>query len=108
MTNFPQELAENEVYTDRMERILKFHPKDKCTPPCPFHAPSDHHMTTWPIEWRADRMMVERICEHGIGHPDPDTLAYNRKLEKDIGDYIGAATDGIHGCDGCCAPPASL
>jgi hypothetical protein len=36
---------------------------------------------------------MERICEHGIGHPDPD----DRRIRtgEDMGD---------HGCDGCCTP----
>ena len=36
----------------------------------------------------------ERICEHGVGHPDPDSLEFFRS--------IGVTSMGIHGCDGCC------
>jgi len=57
-------------------------------PPCPVHSPSSHHMAGWPQHWRDDRRIIERICPHGIGHPDPDGMF-------DPG-------DGIHGCDGCC------
>ena len=53
---------------------------------CPIHNPSDHHMKDWPTNWREDRGMMERICPHGIGHPDPD--------DKDA--------DPVHGCCGCC------
>jgi hypothetical protein len=56
--------------------------------PCPIHHPSAHHMVTWPTHWREDRKIMERICEHGVGHPDPDC----RYAQKDT----------IHGCDGCC------
>lgn len=52
---------------------------------CVVHNPSDHTMRTWPMVWRADWGMVERICEHGIGHYDPDQPG-----------------DKTHGCDGCC------
>lgn len=52
---------------------------------CLVHNPSDHHMRDWPMNWREDRGLMERICPHGVGHPDPD----------DIG-------EGTHGCDGCC------
>ena len=65
--------------------------------PCVIHTPSDHHMRTWPLVWRADKGVMERTCPHGVGHPDPDELAYLRT--------IGAEARSIHGCDGCCAPP---
>jgi hypothetical protein len=53
---------------------------------CCIHHPSNHHMVTWPQNWRFDRYMMERICPHGVGHPDPDDL--------------NPIT--THGCDGCC------
>ena len=56
--------------------------------PCAIHAPSSHHMADWPQHWQGDRGIIERICEHGIGHPDPDGIF-------DPG-------SGVHGCDGCC------
>lgn len=55
---------------------------------CAVHSPSNHHMRTWPINYRMDRGITERICKHGIGHPDPDC--------------IRAKEDSGHGCDGCC------
>ena len=58
---------------------------------CCIHNPSDHHMKDWPTHWRQDRYIMERICPHGIGHPDPDDIV-----------YTGA--NGVHGCDGCCQP----
>lgn len=54
---------------------------------CTFHNPSAHSMRGFPRYWRADRGIMERICSHGIGHPDPDE--------------INDPTD-VHGCDGCC------
>lgn len=62
---------------------------------CTIHNPSDHHMNTWPIARGG-----ERVCPHGIGHPDPDYLAWLNRVQPDnSGD--------IHGCDGCCStsPP---
>lgn len=66
---------------------------------CVVHNPSDHHMNTWPVNIRLDRRyaLAERICPHGVGHPDPDSLAY---IEMEVGP--SAAVDAIHGCDGCC------
>jgi hypothetical protein len=70
---------------------------------CVFHNPSSHHMRDWPTLWRADRRMMERTCSHGVGHPDPDDLAYHERN--------GRSWMGIHGCDlneegrSCCEPP---
>lgn len=63
---------------------------------CVIHNPSDHHMKDWPLHWRADRRLMERTCEHGQGHPDPDDLAYHVRNGNDW--------QGNHGCDGCCHP----
>jgi hypothetical protein len=63
---------------------------------CAVHRPSAHHMVSWPQVWRPDRRIVERRCEHGIGHPDPDDLR-----------LVSGWDDGVHGCDGCCVPPAT-
>lgn len=69
--------------------VIIAHDIDVCnlSKPCCIHNPSDHHMRTWPQHWRDDRGIMERICKHGCGHPDPDDITINR----------------IHGCDGCCS-----
>lgn len=54
---------------------------------CTIHSPSNHAMTEFPQLWRVDRRIMERICPHGIGHPDPDEVR---------------VFDRTHGCDGCC------
>jgi hypothetical protein len=61
---------------------------------CPVHDPSDHHMRGWPVIWRDDKGILERICPHGIGHPDPDQFEH--------WDSIGRSALSVHGCDGCC------
>lgn len=81
---------------------LWHHNREGCTPPCPLHSPSDHSMIAFPLSWRSDRKIMERICTHGVGHPDPD----DRKVQED-------PWQSIHGCDGCCreveygVPPVS-
>lgn len=66
------------------------HAQEVCADqPCTIHNPTPHHMVTWDQNWRSDRSIMERICKHGVGHPDPDDLT----------------TDTMHGCDGCCTPP---
>lgn len=76
---------------------LTTHPPDKCAGrPCVVHAPSDHHMRDWPTLYRADKGMTERTCPHGVGHPDPDDLAWQISEGRDY--------QALHGCDGCCTP----
>jgi hypothetical protein len=78
------------------KRVVGIHSKQSCLGPCPFHSPSKHHMIRWEKNIRYDRgCLVERICKHGIGHPDPDSLKWINK--------IGLKDSGVHGCDGCCA-----
>lgn len=68
--------------------------KDCRDRPCVIHNPTDHHMRKWALHWRDDRGIFERICEHRVGHPDPDQFAYWH--------LIGQEWQGVHGCDGCC------
>jgi hypothetical protein len=42
------------------------------------------------------RGLIEAICEHGVGHPIPESEAHMKRITKQD-------TWGIHGCDGCCA-----
>jgi hypothetical protein len=55
--------------------------------PCPIHHPSDHPLKAAPTHWRGDSHIMERICPHGVGHPDPDDM--NVQL------FEGK---GVHGC----------
>lgn len=63
---------------------------------CCIHNPSDHILKNAPLNWRSDKRQMERICDHGVGHPDPDDLAYHLLIDSEAG-WMG-----IHGCDGCC------
>lgn len=63
---------------------------------CVVHAPTRHRMSRWPVVWRGDRGIVERLCPHGIGHPDPDQSEFWSTSGG------GAAAMWVHGCDGCC------
>jgi hypothetical protein len=66
--------------------VIMAHGVTDCERPCPIHWPSQHHMRSWPQHWRVDRGIIERLCDHGVGHPDPDDKS----------------RDKIHGCCGCC------
>jgi len=72
---------------------LHTHPEAQCEGQvCCIHNPSDHHMVGWPQNWRSDRKIMERICPHGIGHPDPDDYRITHGFDS-----------GVHGCDFCCS-----
>lgn len=87
-----------EFLNDTMVRLVGgqvlggVHPVGACVGDhCPIHRPSAHHMRDWPQNWRPDRRLMERICPHGVGHPDPDD----------------PNPDTVHGCclPSCCRPP---
>ena len=65
---------------------------------CCIHNPSAHPLNGAPLNWRADLRVMERICPHRAGHPDPDHLAYVREHFGPV----EAEAQGIHGSDGCC------
>jgi len=78
-----------------MEHTTKFfvwmHSSDSCVGEyCTIHNRSNHSMRAFPQKWRGDKSMMERICPHGIGHPDPDEINLHLPSRK------------VHGCDGCC------
>jgi len=76
--------------------VLATHGPAICTPPCAVHKPSNHGMMDWALNWRGDKQIFERICPHGVGHPDPDSVWYVEVVHNQ------PSTISIHGCDGCC------
>lgn len=82
------------------EVLVNPHKKSDCAGrACCIHKRTDHHMRNFPQHFRMDRLLMERICPHGVGHPDPDHLTYIRER---YGEKF-AAVESVHGCDGCCA-----
>ena len=80
------------------EVLRNVHPETECEGRlCPIHNRSDHPMRSFPQHWRADTKTMERICPHGVGHPDPDGYIY---LVHTYG-AREAAVRFTHGCDGC-------
>lgn len=88
-----------ERYTTGTGQVMMVHDAGLCRGQfCCIHNPSDHVMRDFPTHWRGDRGLMERICPHGVGHPDPDGLeaAFIMNGEDAV------KTLSTHGCDGCC------
>lgn len=64
---------------------------------CVIHNPSDHHMRGWPKRFHQPTQQTARVCKHGLGHPDPDDVAYWQQIA-----HRRISTK--HECDGCCTP----
>jgi len=91
-----------EEYETGTGQIVHVHPASDCEGDyCVIHNPSDHCMKDFPTHWRQDRGLMERICPHGIGHPDPDDLDFKKRMAEKFG--RDASHEGVHGCDGCCS-----
>lgn len=74
--------------------LLQVHDRIDCEGRnCCIHNPSDHPLAHRPLHWRGDIGVMERICEHGVGHDDPDDEEYRNSIG--LGGHV-------HGCDGCC------
>ena len=88
----------NRVHLPNGQTLIGVHDEESCAKQqgCSVHRPSDNHMKGWSQNWRDDRGMMERICDHGIGHPDLDDVKFHGTM-KDGFDFT-------HGCDGCCVP----
>lgn len=86
-----------ETALDIAERLRNVHLPVACAGrECVIHNPTAHHMASWPMLWRNDTSLFERVCACGVGHPDPDQFAYWKQ--------VGLMYRSTHTCDGCCAP----
>jgi hypothetical protein len=93
----PEWLFAEPYYLTGTGQKLQVHSPPACAGEfCVVHNPSDHSMREFPTHWREDRGIMERICPHGVGHPDPDDLVYQER-------HFPQRAASIHGCDGCCA-----
>ncbi len=84
----------NTYTTGHKQRLTNLHRGDQCAGEgCVIHHPSNHNMRRLPTYWRGDRGIMERICNHGTGHPDPDSP------------WSDDSWQWVHGCCGCCTHP---
>lgn len=121
--------AEPDFGMQRGHTVIRVHALSACEGrdiPCCIHSPSGHHMREWEMNWRSDTGVMERLCPHGIGHPDPDHMKYVMSLtpehdcpqtreygmnkfraraDWDECEYPHNEWQGIHSCDGCCIRP---
>lgn len=71
---------------------------------CAVHNPSKHPLDSAPFDWLGGHIAhLQRVCEHGYRHPDPDDL----KFHEAIGAFLTVeAILSVHlmeeNCDGCC------
>lgn len=89
-----------EIYKTGTGQTLKVHDKsqDCLDNHCCIHNPSNHKLKDAPTHWRIDRGLMERMCEHGCGHPDVDAIAFLVRLKG----AEHAKWESVHGCCGCC------
>jgi hypothetical protein len=91
-----------EEYITGTGQTLRVHSRVRfCDEGCTVHNPTDPH-PNWLTHWRSDRGIFERICPHGVGHPDRDALRFHAKMAGEE----PARWAGMHGCDGCCGQMA--
>lgn len=95
-------MSDTELFVTPGGLKLWVHLKDQCIGKhCPVHRPSPESEAIGPLHWRYDRGIFERICKHGVGHPDPDSFDYFEAVDR--------LYEGVHGCchEGCCRASAS-
>ena len=91
-----------EKFVDATGSTWGVHSRETCDGSyCAIHNPSDHPLKDAPIIIRGANPFslkphgfIERVCPCGIGHSDPDSVAYF--------DGRGIMGTGVHGCCGHC------
>jgi hypothetical protein len=89
---------------ENTDKVMVTHGPDKCQNQnefCTIHNRSNHSMRGFPQLYRRDRNLMERICSHGIGHPDPDDPKIINGWTTDK-EGVPKNYELVHGCDGCC------
>lgn len=78
-------------------------PSDDCRVyGCVIHHTRVHPMRGFRTHWRGDRGIMERMCPHMVGHPDPQDLNFIRRTRG----ADAASMESIHGCcEGLCCVP---
>lgn len=99
MPKYPRILSNSSIQLNERDIIQGVHHKENCTGYCYIHNKSKHPLRHNPLKINLENGLLERICEHGIGHPDIDYLNAREESGEDI------TFMGVHSCDGCCEHP---
>jgi Holliday junction resolvase RusA-like endonuclease len=92
----------SEIHVLESGQTLVTHSLANCrrNPWCVIHVPRPGPWESWPRLWRDDRMMIERVCPHGVGHPAVEQIEwFQEHPERHSLD---------HGCDLCPCMPREL
>lgn len=86
-----------EYTTSFNQKLTNVHDAGTCLKEyCTIHNWSDHPLKAAPQRWNETKGLMERVCKHGVSHPDAD----------EIGLQYGDRAD--HVCDGCCSEEVEL
>jgi hypothetical protein len=87
---------EDRAYCEHTNVVLIYvHKKGQCKGTyCTLHNRSNHHLRSWPQLWDPQIFAMQRICEHGVAHTDPD----------EINTDVVVRFEHESQCDGCCVP----
>lgn len=100
--NQPSLLGGRDLISTELQGLVVTHSPNKCAgAPCCVHNPSNHHMREWPISFDIRlAYAASRLCEHGLEHPDPDSMAFFANSSNVSTHMI--ALMAMHRCDECC------
>lgn len=80
---------------DNNLNLVGIHNVYNCRQPCPIHnSQSTHPLQAAPLYWNPNRAIIERVCSHGVHHPDYDSAMYYYSVNQ--------TNENVHMCDGCC------
>jgi hypothetical protein len=96
-------VSEASMYLDDYRsRKGRLHTKKQCAETrkaggpkkCVIHNPTTTHPLAGCRQILRSSGLIEDQCQHGVGHPNPDSVAFF--------DWKGWKGYDVHGCDGCC------
>jgi len=86
----------SDTFTDSTGlKIQTHHSRDCKGENCSIHNPSSHKLDKARQVWDDENKLMQRVCEHGLKHPDFDDVKFNKDAKSN-------ANYGKHNCDGCC------
>lgn len=95
-------VVNNRVKLPNGQIINNVHDESSCADrPCSIHHPSVHHMAGSSQRYDYDKVMMMRVCMHGVPHPDPDDkMMYRLSVSDEFADIEHQCCSGW-----CCQAP---